>query len=780
MISEYGDCRKVVQLLLASSAMATLAACGGGGGNPSVGEFRTQEFRNSTGLDQIRAAQGYAQITGDQGGEGVVIAVLDDGVDEDHPDIAPNLIESIVPVGPDVAGPHGTAVAAIAAGDDDGGGTQGVAFDADLIVAQVATVNPADPTDIGLDTGIAVDVLDAIAAGDIEADIINMSFGFPVSGPLELSDGGVIENTSANIAAVEAIFGDVMQDVADAGKLMVIAAGNSRGAIPALEADLDEEILNIGADFPAQLASEVDDGAIVAIAVDENNELAEFSNSCFGVEDRCIAAPGVDFTGALVGGGTGDIGSGTSYAAPLVAGSAAVVQAAFPGVSPQEAGNRLLDTATDLGERGVDTTFGTGLLNLEEALSPQGGFSVAIGGRIDGDKASLSSTGLSLGSGLGLGGAGAELLEEVVVLDEDNFPFGVDLSGSAVVQSRTTGLEAFVASTDRRTAVVTEETSRIALSVAEDSWLDDSYRAEFAPGETSLAGGDRQAPRLSMRSEVSEGIDVFFGLNGSSATDAALTAALPELGGLFQPAAFLAPFDQLIGEQTGGGAALELGENSQLLLSTYASTDEESERSSTMQKIELVHKTEDAIRLKLGYGFVTEDGGYVGSAADGAFGSDSGGQSHVVDLAIVAPITERISLFGAYTEGRTVASGGSGLISDLSTLRSSAFGAGFVMKDVMSDGDGFSFVVGQPIRVKGGSAELTVPSGRTETGKVLTRSGRLDLTPDGREVAFEAAYDFALKEGQALSSGAFLRLDPDHQDDAKPDVGFGLNYKISF
>ena len=769
--------------------MATLAACGGGGGgggngNGSTGlsadDFRTDEFLASTGLDQIRAAEGFAQITGEQGGEGVIVAVLDDGVDEDHPDIAPNLITSFIFEGDTrVDGTHGTAVAGIAVGDDNGTGTQGVAFNAGLVAVQVGDVNPDDPTEIDLDINLALQALTLIADGEIDADIINMSFGFPGTGLVELADGTVVNPNDADFLEGVEIIEGVMQDVTDAGKLMVFAAGNSRGLIPVLEGQLGQDIVDIGADFPAQSASEVGDGAIVAVAVDENNELAAFSNSCLGVEDRCIAAPGVNFNGALIDGETGDIGNGTSYSAPLVAGSAAVVQAAFPGTTPQEAGNRLLDTATDLGEEGTDSTFGRGLLNLEEALSPQGDLSVATGPRIDGAKSSVTSTGLSLGTGLAFGGVGANLLKDVTVLDDDNFPFGVDLSGSAQVQSRTTGLEAFVASSDRRTAAVVQETSEVTLSVASDPWLDDSYRAEFAPSETTLEGGEREAPKLSMRSEVNDGVDVFFGLNGSSATDAALTTALPELGGLFQPAAFLAPFDQLVGEQTGGGAAFALGENSQLLLSTYAST-EENERSSTMQKIELVHKTEGDIQVKLGYGFVSEDGGYVGSAADGAFGSDSSGQSHVLDLAVLAPVTDKVSLFGAYTEGRTAASGGSGLISDYSTLRTSAFGAGLVMKDVMSEGDGLSFVVGQPLRVDGGSASVTVPTGRTETGEVLTKSGKLDLTPSSREVALEASYDFALSEGQALSAGSFVRLNPDHEDGSDTDVGVGFNYRISF
>jgi len=321
--------------------MLTLAACGGGGSSGGAGggggtgasadDFRTPEFQASTGLEQINAAEGFAQVVGAQGGEGVVIAVLDDGIDEDHPDILPNLIESITFQGSqDVDGPHGTAVAGIAAGDDNGTGTQGVAFNASLVAVQVGDVSADDPTEIDLDLNLAANALSLLASGDIDGDIVNMSFGIPLSGLIRLNDGTIVDLAEADPNLVEAneILEGLMQDVADSGKLMVVAAGNERGIIPALEdaAGLPPgSITNLGPDSPARLAAGVGDGAIVAIAVDENNELAEFSNDCLGVENRCLAAPGVDFNGALVGGGTGGIGSGTSYSAPLIAGSAAVV-----------------------------------------------------------------------------------------------------------------------------------------------------------------------------------------------------------------------------------------------------------------------------------------------------------------------------------------------------------------------------------------------------------------------------------------------------------------------
>ncbi|MGI9452333.1 MAG: S8 family serine peptidase [Geminicoccaceae bacterium] len=789
--------QKSLQLLLAGTAMITLSACGGGGGGGdggggggAAGNFRNQDFNNSTGLDQIRAAEGFAQITGALDGAGTTIAILDDGIDEDHPDLQSNGTRTVTSLlfgnSQDVDSQHGTAVAGIAAGGNGNGGIRGVAADANILAFQVGDQNPNDPTEITFDNAaIAAAIRDASRRN---ADIINMSLGVPVSGFLIESDGSLVasQRTAQAVISNQGI-ADAILDATSSGSLVVIAAGNSRdnlggsGAVditPDMPAFLGVNNVDLQAGQITRAASA--DGVIVAIAVDSNNQRASFSNSCRGVEDRCLAAPGVNFQGALPGGGIGNIGSGTSYAAPLISGAAAVVQAAFD-VTAQQAGNRLLSTATDLGAPGADADTGVGLLNLENALSPQGQLTVALTASSDGSKVLLSGTTLSLGSSLALDGAGSALLGKAVSLDDDNFPFGVDLGRSAAVQSRTTGLEAFIGSSNRRTTSVADETWGYSLSLAEDQERDDPYRAEFAASDTALRE-EAALPRMQMQSELRDGVDLFFGFNGSSNTDAGLVQSLPETGDFFQPTAFLAPFDQLSGEQTGGGTTVELSDDTDLTVSAFASTDDDAGRQTTLQKVELAHKTIGDIELRLGYGFMQEEGGYLGSEAKGAFGAESGGNSQYLDLSVLAPLSEKISLFGAYSRGNTDASGGTNsLLSDYSTIHSEAFGAGLVVADLVDEGDGLSLMVGQPLRVTDGSAELTVPTERNQDGTLVQERATLDLSPEGREIAIETVYNFALDdENQALTAGSFVRFNPDHDSDADPDVGIGLTYKLKF
>ena len=63
--------------------------------------------------------------------------------------------------------------------------------------------------------------------------------------------------------------------------------------------------------------------------------------------------------------------AGTSFAAPYVAGVAAIVNSKFPSLAPADVANLLLNTTRDLGATGTDAVYGRGMVDLHNALSPQ-------------------------------------------------------------------------------------------------------------------------------------------------------------------------------------------------------------------------------------------------------------------------------------------------------------------------------------------------------------------------------------------------------------------------
>lgn len=89
-------------------------------------------------------------------------------------------------------------------------------------------------------------------------------------------------------------------------------------------------------------------------------------------KDHFLVAPGTSIYSTLPGNNYG-LMSGTSMATPMVSGAAALIEATWPTLTPQQVASILLTTATDLGAPGVDSTYGHGLLNVRVAMSPVGG-----------------------------------------------------------------------------------------------------------------------------------------------------------------------------------------------------------------------------------------------------------------------------------------------------------------------------------------------------------------------------------------------------------------------
>ncbi|MBB5477412.1 S8 family serine peptidase [Micromonospora parathelypteridis] len=230
-------------------------------------------------------------------GQGVRVAVLDTGVDADHPDLTGRVAESrnfsAVPEAADTVG-HGTHVASIIAGSGaaSGGKYRGVAPDATLLSGKVCEDQGC--SDSAILAGMQW------AAVDQHADVVNMS----LTGP-DTPDVDPLE------AAIETL-------TAQTGALFVISAGN------------DGSDGSVGSPGTA-------DSALSVGAVDRDDALADFSSRGPRVGDGGlkpdITAPGVEIVAAR-GDGT-ELGapvgeeyvtlSGTSMAAPHVTGAVALL-----------------------------------------------------------------------------------------------------------------------------------------------------------------------------------------------------------------------------------------------------------------------------------------------------------------------------------------------------------------------------------------------------------------------------------------------------------------------
>ena len=271
------------------------------------------------GVDKIDAEIVHADPYFNKGA-GVKIAVLDTGIDYEHPDLSSNYYGGYDFVNSDAdpmddAG-HGTHCAGIIAADDNDLGIVGVAPDAELYAVKVL-----DSGGSGWDSDIVAGIEWSITN---EMDIISMSLG---------SDYPSLTIESAcNIAYAHGI-------------VVIAAAGN----------DGSRNGKGDSVDYPGRY-----DSVIAVAATDSNDVRASWSSTGPDVE---LSAPGVNIYSTLLGGGYG-YKSGTSMSCPHVAGVAALVIASEPLLLNTGIRQRLVDTADELGALWL---YGYGLVDADEA-----------------------------------------------------------------------------------------------------------------------------------------------------------------------------------------------------------------------------------------------------------------------------------------------------------------------------------------------------------------------------------------------------------------------------
>lgn len=274
-----------------------------------------------SGVDQIDAEKVWP--TGNEGA-GVHVAILDTGIDYDHPDLAANVVGGIYLGGgfwDELTGKdgstspsewndgngHGTHCAGIIAAVKNGTGVVGVAPQAKLHAIRVFDSRGA---------GYTSDVCQALewcADPANGIDIVSMSFGGEHTASLQ----------------------EACQVARNAGVLLIAAAGNEDGGAVM---------------YPAAY-----DSVIAVSAIDSSDTIAAFSSTGKQIE---LAAPGVSIKSTYIGGQYATI-SGTSMACPHVTGAAALALAA--GVS--DVRTQLQATAVDLGNPGWDSLYGYGRVN---------------------------------------------------------------------------------------------------------------------------------------------------------------------------------------------------------------------------------------------------------------------------------------------------------------------------------------------------------------------------------------------------------------------------------
>jgi thermitase len=264
-------------------------------------------------LDSINAPEAWNKTLGN----GVRVAVVDSGIDRDHPDLKSKIaVQKDLLNNDDVANDdvgHGTHVAGtVGAATNNGRGVAAVCPACKLLVAKVGNLNGIFDADIA--QGIYWSV-------NNRASAINLSLG-------GRRNSRVLEH------AVDYAWN---HDI-----VVVASAGNEDTDAPS---------------YPAAYRH-----VISVSATDRRDRKARFSNYGTTID---VAAPGVDILSTVPGGGYGKE-SGTSMASPHVAALAGLL--ASQNRSAPEIRRRIQRTATDIGAEGKDRYFGSGLMDANKAV----------------------------------------------------------------------------------------------------------------------------------------------------------------------------------------------------------------------------------------------------------------------------------------------------------------------------------------------------------------------------------------------------------------------------
>ncbi|MFC7538132.1 S8 family serine peptidase [Sphingomonas sp. GCM10030256] len=357
----------------------TLTACGGGGTSggpatipapptsppapppPPAKTAAEIETENSKAVLASKAS--YAHDRG-YSGKGVTIAIIDTGIDTDSPEFMGRVASTSSAIQSRYAAcaecppqttnynvedrdGHGTLVASIAAGSRNSTHMYGMAYDANIMAIKIVApdfanlVNgvPQEGTSLN-SSGIAPAIRHAAQNG---AFVINFSANGTSSGSMAVEQNAAMDIVrQQNLLLVESVSNDPGDSFA-----------NGSFAQALVGADFENKnwfLFGIGlfGDLSPRAAS----GTPGLLA-----------DRTLSVVSHNVPATGLDGQPRTV--------TGNSFAAPAIAGAAALLKQYWPQLGGQEISKILLGTATDLGAPGVDQIYGVGVLNVENAFKAQ-------------------------------------------------------------------------------------------------------------------------------------------------------------------------------------------------------------------------------------------------------------------------------------------------------------------------------------------------------------------------------------------------------------------------
>jgi hypothetical protein len=694
-------------------------------------------------------------------GKGISVAVFDTGVDVNNPKLQGNLLQGWNIYGNGGKGEyqvtkdngnHGTFVSGIIAANMTllpNMTTYGIAPDAKIMPIQIFDEQGQGRwTDSQFYTALnyaMIGVTRTPIAGTNRGGIFNNSW----NSNLTLADLG--NNTAwINSTYRMSLYGWNL--AAQRNILNVWAAGNYGKSDPGYFATMpsvDPRLLN---------------SWIVVVATDRTGHLASFSNACGIAAAYCMAAPGQNILGIYTnpsGVNTLATGSGTSFAAPMVSGAAALLWQYYPYLKASDIQKILFTTADKSGVYSNTAIYGHGMLDLTRAFQPVGTLRVATGSTVTGTSTTIN--GSFIGTTGSLAGSITAALSNVdlMLLDDFNRHYHVNL-GKAVgirrdnqwgdqlamfgaVQYRTGDSESIVGNKDGRSASFTS------MSI----------------GTNRVSVGDNISPSLAF---------------GSFAAGSIRGSDLVLLNSVGNPYMNMAPNSNsyAMSHDWGGGNFTRIG--------AFTNTFPRDELN--LNQVELPKMAgalaEQGMRWDGGYvsmslGFVSENGTVLGMRSGGQLDIGQGAKTLFSSFNAGIDLPKGWSTFVGANLGYTVPDiAGNALVTGVKHMISGNAYAGLVKTGVFGENDRFGLTVGMPMSLGYGLISMRLPTDRDFDGNVTFQDRTIRLRPSQMEFSTQAFYDAGISDNQTIGFGVGARFNTADIADSDRELIAMARYRLRF
>lgn len=474
--------------------------------------------------------------------------------------------------------------------------------------------------------------------------------------------------------------------------------------------------------------------------------------------------------------------SGTSMAAPQVAGAAGLLAARWPFLLTQGTIAAILErTAQDLGTKGVDTTFGSGFVRVDIAMLPIGTLTTPVNGK----NVPVTNYQIITGSALGNMNNVSSTLQKLVAYDDYKRDYKVYTSSVTAKSSSTPSASSVVtgitSSNTRKFTNFTDGT-QFSYSGNPNSYENTDLNSYFAQGIDPIRQQSRNwsfsFAHKNIYMGMGEGADssmlfndarwgkdsVFFNSDESNATSL--------LG--------------IVDKQSFSTLGYDITKESKLAFSLMTSNDVSNSELTGMDDakasgaaIAYTTKLYGNNIISLSSSFLNEDNMLLGSVSGGVTGFDS---ATSISFGMGADFELADDLhFGidANYASTSPTKNDDSLISSTSRLGSASFNMALKKDNLDIMGDKLNISLVKPMRVYSGNASLTVPVGNDNEGNPIVENYTVGLAPSGNETDLNFSYFRPVNEDLDVSFKLSHRNDADNIA-GKTDSAAMFRFKYDF